>query len=108
MSNYILPENDAIQYEMKKTENGWILCVKLPPATSASDQVLVLDWIQSYRRTVKENHPHWLTAFRETDSGYKLLIERADNVHEMLSAVGLMRSGDRVRDYWSKSLEYAG
>ncbi len=108
MSNYVVPENDAIQYEMNNTENGWVLSVKVPRMTSVSDQALVLNWIRSYQRDVRKRNPHWLTAFRETESGYKLVIERADDVHEMLNAVGLTRSGDRVRDYLNMSFEYAG
>jgi hypothetical protein len=108
MSDYVVQEANAIRYEMKKKENGWVLCVKFPPRTSANDQSVVLEWIRNYQNDVKRQHPHWLTSFREIDRGYMLLIQRAEDVHELVRAADLMSEADRVRDYWSKSLEYAG
>jgi len=108
MSDYVVSEDKAIQYEMIKKEDGWIVCVKVPSKTSLSDQVVVVDWLRDYQKKVKRLHPHWLTTFRETEHGYLLFIQKADDVHESVRAVDLMSEGNRVRDYWSKSLEYAG
>jgi hypothetical protein len=108
MSDYIVDENNAIEYKMDKKENGWVLSVKFPSKTSVSDHCTVLDWIRDYQRNVKHQHPHWLTSFRETERGYLLFIQPAEDVHELVRAVDLISESDRVRDYWSKSLEYAG
>ena len=108
MSDYAVSENKAIQYELVKKEDGWIVCVRIPPQISLSDQEVVVDWLRDYQLKVKRLHPHWLTTFRETEKGYLLFIQKADDVHELVRAVDLMSEGNRVRDYWSKSLEYAG
>jgi hypothetical protein len=84
------------------------LCVRIPSKTSANDQMTVLEWIRDYQKNVKRMHPHWLTAFRVTDRGYALVIQKAEDVHELVNAVDLMSEGNRVRDYWCKSVEYAG
>jgi hypothetical protein len=107
MSAYSVSDSSAIQYEMKTEDNGWILSVRVPSKTSVKDQITVIDWLREYQNDLKRLHPHWLTAFRETERGYMLVIQKAENVHELLNAVDLMSEGDRVRDYWSKSLEYA-
>jgi hypothetical protein len=108
MSDYIVHEGNTIQYDLKPQENGWILSVGIPSKTSLNDQATVLEWLRRYQKDVKRQHPHWLTSFRETDRGYALVIQKAENVHELVNAIDLMSEGNRVRDYWSKRLEYAG
>ena len=107
MNDYIVHEGKAIQYEMKPQEDGWILYVRIPPKTSVSDQIIVLDWLREYQNDVKRKHPHWLTSLRETELGYALVMQKAQNVHELVNVVDLMSEGNRVRDYWNTSLEYA-
>ncbi len=101
-------EKRAIRYELQNVPDGWRLSVVLPKRVPSSDHSVVIRWLQDYQKTVRSQHPNWLTAIRPQERGYVLHIQRANNAREMLNAVNLIDSGDTLKDCWSGALEYAG
>ena len=106
-SEIVKESKKTIRCDMRKEPCGWTLTVDMPTRVSSEDQTAMLEWVRDYQKGVKAQHPHWLTSFRVTKEGYALHILKAENVQDMLAAVDLAVEGEKIRDCWSNTIEYA-
>ncbi len=84
----------AIVYDAVQTGDGWHVEVVLPPNISASDRILILNWLESYRTSIRQQYPLWLTALHTEPrrlwldikpiSEARELVERGPEMNRML------------------------
>lgn len=107
MLPYSEVDKKSIRYEMKRMEDGWALAVTLPAKISTDDNAKVLNWIRQYEETVKRQRPEWLVNFRVTTCGYVLYMQPYASMVDLLKMAELSIAGEKVREYWSKTIECA-
>lgn len=107
MFTYSEFDKKAIQYDLKRVDDGWSLMVTLPTRTSNSDNAKVFNWICQYQKIVKKLHPEWFTSFRVMDCGYVLLIQPCRNTDDLLKIADFGIAGEEIRNYWTHEVECA-
>ena len=83
-SRFIQPTG-TIVCEAVKTGEGWQVAVVLPPKTSASDRIRVLNWMEDYRTSIRQQYPLWLTALHTNRGQVCLDITPVSGVRELVS-----------------------
>lgn len=98
-ANTYFKRQDAINYNVRKLTDGWKIEISVPKNVSSQDRAKVIDWIHSYRQTVREQNPTWLSTFRVEGAGYSLEIKPAQNFRKVLE------SGEQTREFWGETLK---
>ena len=75
----------TIVYEVVETGEGWQVAVFLPPKTSASDRIRVLNWMEDYRTRIRRQYPLWLTSLHTNPRQICLNITPVSGVRELVS-----------------------
>lgn len=75
----------TIQYEAVETEEGWQVAFVLPPKTPAADRILVLNWMEDYRTSIRRQYPLWITALHTDPRQVCLNITPVSGVRELVS-----------------------
>ena len=92
----------AISYGLTKSGDGYVLRVTMPKGHVAhSDRLQIIDWLQDYRSKVIHANPMWCANFRPTETGYLL------DIKPLKGPSQLACEGDRVREMWERTLNYA-
>jgi hypothetical protein len=107
MNNYQTADKHAIQYDLRDEGNGWVLHVRVPEDLGPRDRSTIVEWLRRYQQTVNKQHPAWLTAFRVVANGYILHMQKTGSVRDLVDAAGWTTQGDRIRERWNRTLEYA-
>lgn len=76
---------ETIVYEAVEMGEGWQVAVVLPPKTSASDRIRVLNWMEDYRTSIRRQYPLWLTALHTNPRQVCLNITPVSGVRELVS-----------------------
>jgi len=84
---YELPSKSGkkIVYNVLQVERGWQIQVFLPPAVSSADRIAVLEWLGSYRSTIRDLHPMWLTSVAATRNAFFLDVIPASTPQEVVA-----------------------
>jgi hypothetical protein len=78
-----------ITYDVLQTGSGWRIQATLARDVSPDDRIKIVEWLHSYRSTVRQQYPFWSTNFGATDQGYFLDINPTVELKEMIGgAVG--------------------
>ena len=75
----------TIVYEAVEMGDGWQVVVVLPPKTSASDRIRVLNWMEDYRTRIRRQYPLWLTSLHTNPRQICLDITPVSGVRELVS-----------------------
>ena len=75
---------EAIVYGAIQTEDGWRVEVDFPPDVPPSDHILVLNWLEDYRISIRQQYPLWLTALHTKSSRLWLDIKPINGLRELV------------------------
>jgi len=102
IANPYQSQSKAITYGLTKTGDGYALQVTMPKSrVSASDRMKVIQWLHEYRSQFLHANPMWCANFRTMENGYLL------EIRPMAGPRQIACEGDRVRELWQRSLNYA-
>ena len=75
---------EAIVYDAVQTGDGWRVEVVFPPDIPPSDHILVLNWLEGYRTSIRQQYPLWLTALHTKSSRLWLDIKPVSGIRELV------------------------
>ena len=77
-------QSGAIVYDAVQTGDGWRVEVVFPPKIPVSDRIVVLNWLEGYRTSIRQQYPLWLTALHTKPSRLWLDIKPISGVRELV------------------------
>lgn len=97
-SNRYRLNEDAIVYEVLKTDNGWRISAKTPKRIALDDRRKVINWFREYRSKVRQLNPLWVTIFHVDDTGYSLEVKPMRNARECIE------KGQDLQSVWDNEI----